>query len=61
MSKIFCIGFHKTGTTTLAECLRHLGLRVCPEELSYLYRTEAPVQVFRFSSAKNSVSTHAKI
>lgn len=44
MSKIFCIGFHKTGTTTLAECLRHLGLRVCPEELSYLYRTKAAAE-----------------
>lgn len=26
--KIFCIGFHKTGTTSLAEALRKLGYRV---------------------------------
>jgi len=26
--KVFCIGFHKTGTSTLAEALRHLGYRV---------------------------------
>ena len=27
-TKIFCIGFHKTGTTSLAEALRTLGYRV---------------------------------
>ena len=27
-SKIFCIGFHKTGTTSLAEALKKLGYRV---------------------------------
>ncbi len=27
--KIFCIGFHKTGTTSLEAALTHLGYRVC--------------------------------
>lgn len=27
-AKIFCIGFHKTGTTSLRDALRHLGYRV---------------------------------
>jgi len=27
-SKVFCIGFHKTGTTSIAEALRILGYRV---------------------------------
>jgi len=30
--KVFGIGFHKTGTTTLAECFRTLGYDFCPEE-----------------------------
>ena len=29
MSKVFCIGFHKTGTTTLGQALEILGYRVC--------------------------------
>jgi hypothetical protein len=29
MNKIFCIGFQKTGTTTLDEALQMLGYRVC--------------------------------
>ena len=40
MTKVFGIGLHKTGTTTLAECLRILGHNVCPEELAYLTRQE---------------------
>lgn len=28
MSRVFCIGFHKTGTTSLAAALRRLGYRV---------------------------------
>lgn len=28
MSKVFCVGFHKTGTKSLAEALRILGYRV---------------------------------
>lgn len=36
--KIFGIGLHKTGTTTLRECLRLLGFSVCPEEFAYLTR-----------------------
>jgi hypothetical protein len=28
-SKVFCIGFHKTGTSSLAQALRRLGYRVC--------------------------------
>lgn len=35
MPRVFGIGLHKTGTTTLAECLRILGYNLCPEELSY--------------------------
>lgn len=27
--KVFCIGFHRTGTSSLGEALRMLGLRVC--------------------------------
>lgn len=27
-SKVFCIGFHKTGTTSMAVALRQLGYRV---------------------------------
>lgn len=38
MSKVFCIGFHKTGTTTFAECCKILGYSVCPETDSYTYR-----------------------
>lgn len=33
--KIFGIGMHKTGTTTLTECFRILGFNVCPEALAY--------------------------
>ena len=29
--KIFCIGFHKTGTTSLGQALEALGYRVCGE------------------------------
>jgi hypothetical protein len=29
--KVFGIGLHKTGTSTLRECLRILGYNVCPE------------------------------
>lgn len=29
MSKIFCIGFHKTGTKSLGAALENLGYRVC--------------------------------
>lgn len=35
-TKVFGIGFHKTGTSTLAECLKTLGYSVCPEEYGYL-------------------------
>ncbi len=27
-TKVFCVGFHKTGTSTLAKALEHLGYRV---------------------------------
>ena len=30
MSKVFGIGFHKTGTTTLDQVYQILGLRACP-------------------------------
>ncbi len=33
--KIIGIGLYKTGTSTLAECLRILGMNVCPEAVGY--------------------------
>jgi len=36
--KIFGIGLHKTGTTTLEECLRILGFNLCPQVKSYALR-----------------------
>tara|TARA_Y100000310_G_scaffold292544_1_gene321362 strand:- start:3170 stop:3784 length:615 start_codon:yes stop_codon:yes gene_type:complete len=41
MTKVFSIGLHKTGTSTLAEALRILGYNVCPESLAYLTREAA--------------------
>lgn len=38
MTKVFGIGLHKTGTTTLDECFRVLGYRVCPQKFSYAVR-----------------------
>lgn len=35
MSKIFCIGSNKTGTTTLTKSLQILGYFVCPENLMF--------------------------
>lgn len=35
MRKLFGIGLHKTGTTTLAECFRILGYSVCPEIVAF--------------------------
>lgn len=35
MSKIFCIGSNKTGTTSLTECLKILGYSVCPENIFF--------------------------
>ena len=40
MSKIFGIGLHRTGTSTLRECLRILGYSVCPEFIAYLTRVD---------------------
>ena len=37
-NKIFGIGLHKTGTTTLLECLRILGLDICPKIKGYAIR-----------------------
>lgn len=34
-TKVFGVGLHKTGTSTLGECLRVLGYDVCPEEAAY--------------------------
>lgn len=31
--KVFCVGFHKTGTTSLHAALEHLGYRVCGVQL----------------------------
>lgn len=36
--KVFGIGFHKTGTTTLTTCLAYLGFDVCDETLAYQAR-----------------------
>ena len=36
--KVFGIGLHKTGTTTLFACLEHLGYLMCPEAVGYLFR-----------------------
>lgn len=33
--KVFGLGLHKTGTSTLAECLRILGYSVCPEDMAH--------------------------
>jgi len=35
MSKIFCIGQNKTGTTSLTSALAILGYRLCPEDIMY--------------------------
>ena len=35
MSKIFCIGSNKTGTTSLTKVLKILGYSVCPEEIVF--------------------------
>ena len=34
-NKIFIIGAHKTGTTSLEKCLKILGYKVFPQTLSY--------------------------
>lgn len=34
-TKVFCLGAHKTGTTTLASCMEMLGFPVCPEAVAY--------------------------
>lgn len=36
MSKIFCIGSNKTGTTSLDSALRSLGYNVCPEKIMFM-------------------------
>jgi hypothetical protein len=46
-SKVFGIGLHKTGTSTLRECFRILGYNVCPEELAYLTRFTAAARDYR--------------
>lgn len=33
--KVFGIGFHKTGTSTLKEVFKILGYKVCPQKLGY--------------------------
>ena len=35
MSKVFCIGSNKTGTTSLTKSLQILGYSVCPEHLMF--------------------------
>jgi hypothetical protein len=35
MSKIFCIGDNKTGTTSLTSALLMLGYKICPEKIMY--------------------------
>lgn len=36
--KLFGLGFHKTGNTTLAECLTILGYDICPRQKGYAIR-----------------------
>ena len=36
MKKVFCIGFHKTGTNSLGTALEHLGYRVCGVQFELL-------------------------
>jgi hypothetical protein len=43
--KIFGIGFHKTGTSSLREALKILGYNVCPEELAYRFRKQVAAGV----------------
>ena len=43
MQRVFGIGFHKTGTSSLAEALRILGYNVCPENFAYFTRVAASV------------------
>jgi len=45
--KVFGIGLHKTGTTTLAECFRILGYNVCPEEDAYASAHDVTVNDYR--------------
>ena len=35
MSKVFCIGSNKTGTTSLTKALQIFGYSVCPEHLMF--------------------------
>lgn len=37
MSKIFCIGSNKTGTTSMKSALLRLGYTVAPEQISYTF------------------------
>lgn len=37
-NKVFGIGFHKTGVTTLRECFQILGFNTCPRPLAYKIR-----------------------
>ncbi len=45
--KIFGIGLHKTGTSTLARCLEILGYNVCPETLGYAVMHEVSEKKYR--------------
>ena len=47
--KIFGLGFHKTGTSTLRECLRILSYNVCPEEYGYLVSDSAAKGDYRLA------------
>lgn len=38
MQKIFGIGWHKTGTTSLLRAMETLGFNCCPEKIAYLTR-----------------------
>lgn len=46
---MFGIGWHKTGTSTLARCLSVLGHDVCPEEYGYLVSQQVAELDYRFA------------
>lgn len=45
MTKIFCIGANKTGTTSLTKALAILGYKVCPESIMFDVRSKYFLQV----------------
>lgn len=55
-AKVFIIGFHKTGTTSLGKALQILGYKVCGSlKNGYGYRHQANPREYIFSKAKDQV------